>query len=106
MLVRFARVMMSHMACANVTCGDAPAGPAHSRQTFVTGSYRFGAVVAHGVRASRSIAILGDSLSYLVTIGRRLSRSIVRQQQCNSNRNQNPRHVGCFLSVGKPQKGR
>ena len=97
---------MSRMACGNVTSGDAPARPTHPRQTFVTGSYRFGAVVAHGVRASRSIAILGDSLSYLVTIGRRLSRSIVRQQQCNSNRNQYPRHVDCFLSVGKSPKGR
>ena len=96
---------MSRVPCGNVTRGDAPARATHSRQTFVTGSYRFGAVIPHGVRASRSISILGDSLSYLVTIGRRLSRSVVRQQQRNSNRNQNPRHVDCFLSVGKSPKG-
>ena len=94
------RAVMSGMLCGNVACGDAPACPAHSRQTFVTGPYRFGAVIPHGVRASRRISILGDRLSYLVTIGRRLSRSVVRQQQCNSNRNQNPRHVDRFLSVG------
>jgi hypothetical protein len=102
--VRFPRVVMSRMPCGNVMCGDAPAP--HSRQTFVTGSYRCGAVIPHGVRSSRRISILGDGLSYLVTIGRRLSRSIVRQQQCNSNRNQYPRHVDRFLSVSKSSKGR
>jgi len=103
--MRFPRGVMSRVPCGNLTSRRAAARSAHSRQTFITGSYRFGAVMRHGVPPRRGISVLGNGLSYLVTIGRRLSRSIVRQQQCNSNRNQNPRHVDRFLSMGKAPKG-
>jgi hypothetical protein len=84
----------------------ASAAPAGAGQTFVALSNRLGAVIGHGVRARRAIAVLGNGLTYLVAIGSRLSRSIVGEQQCNSNRNKDPRHVDFFLSVGKSLKGR
>jgi hypothetical protein len=73
--------------------------PAHSRQTSIAVPDRLCTVVGHGVRPGRGIPILSHRLSYLITIGSRLSQGGIRQQQGNSNGNEDqPDHVDCFLS--------
>jgi hypothetical protein len=84
--------------------------PAHSRQTSIAVPDRLCTVVGHGVRPGRGIPILSHRLSYLITIGSRLSQGGIRQQQGNSNGNEDqPDHVDCFLSSiaanGRPRLG-
>jgi hypothetical protein len=83
--------MISHVARRH-----APATTA--TETLVAVANSVGAVIRHGVRARRFVAVLRHGLSDLLTIGRRLGPRVTRAQQCNSNRNEDPRHVDRFLS--------
>lgn len=72
-------------------------GAAATAEAFVAGANGLGTIIRHGVSARRRVAILGHGLSDLLAIGRRLSPRVTCAQQCNSNRNEDPRHVDCFL---------
>jgi hypothetical protein len=90
-------VMLGLVMIFHVTTGRASA--AATAEAFVTGAHGVGAVSPHGMCAGGGISILGHGLSYLLAIGRRLGpREACGGQQCNSNRNDGPRHVDCFLS--------
>jgi hypothetical protein len=71
---------------------------ATTAETLVAVANGLGAVMRHGVCARRRVTVLGHGLSDLIAIGRRLSPCVARAQQCHSNRNEDPRHVDCFLS--------
>jgi hypothetical protein len=92
-MVMLGLVMISHVARGCATAA------ASATEALVAGAHGFGAVSPHGMCARGGISILGHGLSYLIAIGCRLGpRVACGRQQCNSNRDDDPRHVDCFLS--------
>src|SRR5262249_48668867 len=72
--------------------------PGAAAEALVARAHRFRTTGPRRVRTHRRITVLGDGLSYLITIGSRLGPRLACREQRNSNRNDDPRHVDCFLS--------